>query len=71
MPVRKLRDVAEMNRPVWRTPGDPRLMASIAAPWERGARLSGRRFVPGVRRYRSIGELEAAADAAAAASTER
>ncbi len=63
MPVYKFRDVAEMNRPLWRTPGDPRLYESIAAVWHRAARLSPRRFAPGVRRFRSIGELEAAADA--------
>ena len=63
MPVYKFRDVAEMNRPIWRTPGDPRLYASIAAVWARAARLSPRRFTPGVRRFQSIGELEEAADA--------
>lgn len=63
MPVYKFRDVAEMNRTLWRTPGDPRLYASIAAVWDRAAKLSPRRFEPGVRKFRSIGELEAAADA--------
>lgn len=63
MPVYKFRDVAEMNQPVWRTPGDPGLYLSIAAVWDRAARLSRRRFPRGVRRFRSIGELEAAADA--------
>lgn len=62
MPVYKFRDVAETSRTVWRTPGDPELYASIAALWARAARLSPRRFAPGVRRFRSIDDLEAAAD---------
>lgn len=71
MPVYRFRDVAEMNRPLWRTPGDPRLYASIAAVWARGARLSPRSFAPGVRRFRSIGELEASADAPGVEPTRR
>lgn len=63
MPVYKFRDVAAMNQPKWRTPGDPQLYTSIAALWERAARLSPRRFTPGVRKFRNIGDLEAAADA--------
>lgn len=62
MPVFRFRSVEEMNQPVWRTPGDPALYAAIASVWERGARLSRRRFTPGVRRFRDVESLEAAAD---------
>ncbi len=61
MPVRKFRSVEEMNQPVWRNPGDPALYRVIAELWETGLRLHGRRFTPGVRRFRGIDELEAAA----------
>lgn len=63
MPVRKFRSVEDMNAPVWRAPGDPALYVAIGAVWERGARLSPRRFTPGVRRFTSIAALEADADA--------
>lgn len=66
MPVLKFRSVEEMNRPVWRAPGDPALYAAIASVWERGARLSRRRFTPGVRRFKDIAALEADADAVTA-----
>jgi hypothetical protein len=61
MPVRKFRSVEEMNQPVWRDPGDPALYRVIAGLWESGLKLHGRRFTPGVRRFRGIDELEAAA----------
>ncbi len=63
MPVRKFRSVEELNQPVWRQPGDTALYRTIAALWDTGRRLQTRAFVPGVRRFRSIDELEAAADA--------
>jgi hypothetical protein len=62
MPVRKFRSVEEMNQPVWRTPGDEALYRTIAGVWATGMRLRPRTFPPGVRRYRSIEALEAAAD---------
>jgi hypothetical protein len=63
MPVRKFRSVDEMNRPTWRQPGDQALYQTIAALWETGRRLQQRRFAPGVHKFRSVEELEAAADA--------
>lgn len=62
MPVRKFRNVGEMNQPVWREPGDRALYQAIALVWEMGQRLQRRPFAPGVRRFRDIHELEAAAD---------
>jgi hypothetical protein len=62
MPVRKFRSVEAMNQPIWHQPGDAALYRSIATLWEMGRRLQSRRFTPGVHRFRSIDELEAAAD---------
>lgn len=60
MPVRKFRSVDELNRPVWRTPGDPELYRAIAGLWAAGRRLRPRTLTPGVYRYRSIEDLDAA-----------
>lgn len=62
MPVRKFRSVEELNQPIWREPGDPVLYRAIAGVWASGQRLRVRAFPPGVTRFRSIDELEAAAD---------
>jgi hypothetical protein len=62
MPVKKFRSVEELNQPVWRQPGDAALYRTMAGLWEMGRRLQTRRFEPGVSRFRSIAELEAAAD---------
>lgn len=62
MPVRKFRTVEELNQPVWRDVGDPMLYRTIAAVWATGRRVRTRVFPPGVRRFHSIDELEAAAD---------
>jgi hypothetical protein len=59
MPVRKFRSVEEMERPLWRTPGDPALYRAMARLWDFGRRSRPRRFVPGVYRSRSIEGLEA------------
>lgn len=64
MPVRKFRTVDELNQPIWRLPGDPALYRTIAALWEAAAAIRPRRFSPGVRRFRTIVELEADADRA-------
>lgn len=59
MPVRRFRSVEEMNRPQWQEPGSPQLARTIATLWTAGLRLHGRRFPPGVYRYRSVAELDA------------
>lgn len=57
MPIRKFRNVEEMNRPVWRTPGSPDLYRAIERVWDFGQRTSRTRFRPGVYRYRSVEEM--------------
>lgn len=58
MPVKKFRSAEEMNRPVWREPGDPALYAAIRAVWEFGQKTGRIRFRPGVYRFRSIEEMQ-------------
>lgn len=62
MPVRKFRDVSEMEDTLWRKPGDPELFRAIAAVWDFAARTVPRRFPPGVYRHRSIEDAEALRD---------
>lgn len=54
MPVRKFRDVAEMEGNTWREPGDPRLFEAIRATWDFANRTARRRFPPGVYKHPSI-----------------
>jgi hypothetical protein len=41
-----------------REPGSAELYAAIRRVWDFGRLTSGRRFKPGVRRYRSIEEMQ-------------
>ena len=66
MPVRKFHTADELNQPIWRLPGDPALYRTIASLWEVAQATRPRRFPPGVRRFRTIAELEAHADRAPA-----
>lgn len=54
MPVKRFRDVAEMEGNTWREPGDPRLFRAIRATWELARRTLEPRFPPGVHKHRSI-----------------
>jgi hypothetical protein len=54
MPVRKFRSAEETNQAAWRQPGDP----APASIWEFGRRLRPQQFTPGVRKFRSIEEME-------------
>ena len=57
MPVKKFRSVEELNQPVWRRPGDPQLFRAIASIWAFARRTNPKKFAPGVRKYRSIAEM--------------
>jgi len=59
MPIRKFRNVDQMNQPRWREPGDPDLYRTIARLWKSGQITNRRRFPPGVHRYHSIEHLDA------------
>lgn len=62
MPVQRFKSAEEMNRPLWREPGDPALYRAIESLWSAGHRLRPRRYPPGVHRYRSIEEMNAATE---------
>lgn len=58
MPVRKYRDVSEMED-VWYEPGDPRLFAALREIWRFSYEVCRPHFPPGVYKHRSIEELNA------------
>jgi hypothetical protein len=58
MPVKKYRDVSEMEDN-WHEPGDPGLFKAIRAVWKLAARTTEPRFPPGVYKHRSIEEAHA------------
>ncbi len=59
MPVRKFRDVSEMEGNTWLEPGDPRLFQAMRAVWKLAARTTRPSFPPGVYKHRSIEEADA------------
>lgn len=58
MPVRKFRDVSEMED-VWYEPGDPRLFTALREIWRFSYEVCRPHFPPGVYKHRSIEELNA------------
>ena len=58
MPVRKFRDVSEMEDATWREPGDPELFRVIRELWAFSERVCDPHFPPGVYRHRSIEDAE-------------
>lgn len=63
MPVRKFRSIAEMETTVALERDDPNLWPTVASLWARSARLSPRRYPPGVYKHRSIEEANRLEDA--------
>ncbi len=59
MPVRKFRDVSEMNETRWFEPKDPALFRAIKHTWTLAERICPQRFPPGVYRHRTIEEAQA------------
>ena len=60
MPVRKFRSIDDPGLSTWRQPGDRGLARALASVWAFGRQLNPRRFTPGVRKFRSIEEMQAA-----------
>ncbi len=54
MPVRKFRNLQDMEDSLWRAPNDPALSAAIARVWDFADRIAERHFPPGVHKHRSI-----------------
>jgi hypothetical protein len=59
MPIRKFRDVSEMEETLWHERADAALFRAIASVWDFAARTCPLTFPPGVHRYRSIEEADA------------
>ena len=70
MPVKKYRSIEDMPDVPRRQPGDPVLYRTMRQLWDFGRRTSRRRFRPGVYKYRSIEEMDAAQDALLLPETE-
>lgn len=62
MPVRKFRDVSEMEHTLWYDRNDPELPRAIARVWDFAARVGPLEFPRGVHKYRSIDEADADRD---------
>jgi len=58
MPVKKIRNLQEMEDSLWREPGSPELLQAIDAVQRFAAHTFPRHFPPGVYKYRSIEEAE-------------
>ena len=54
MPIKKFRDVSEMEGNAWRDPGDPGLFTAIRAVWALATRSTRPHFPPGVYKHESI-----------------
>jgi hypothetical protein len=59
MPIRKFRDVSEMEDTLWHDRGDPRLFRAIRNVWEFAGRTCQPTFPVGVHRHRSIEAADA------------
>jgi hypothetical protein len=59
MPVRKFRDVSEMEDTLWYERSDPALSRAIAGVWDFAARICPLQFPRGVHKYRSIEDANA------------
>ena len=62
MPIEKYRSIEDMPDVPRRRPGDPALYRTMRQLWNFGRRTSTRRFRPGVYKFRSIEEMDAAHD---------
>jgi hypothetical protein len=71
MGVRKFRSVADMPGPAPRRPLDPENLRVAAQLMDLTHRLTRFRFVPGVRKFRSVEEMDAHRSAWEAAETHR
>jgi len=71
MGVRKFRSVADMPGPPPRRPLDPENLRIAAQLMDLAHRLSRFRFVPGVRKFRSVEAMDAHRRAWEAAETRR
>ena len=62
MPVEKYRSIEDMPDVPRRRPGDPQPSRTMRQLWDFGRRAATMRFRPGVYKFRSIEEMDAARD---------
>lgn len=58
MPVRKVRNLQDMEDALWRRSGDPSLPEAVARVWSFAERTCRQRFPPGIYKHRSLEEAE-------------
>ncbi|HSS47867.1 MAG TPA: hypothetical protein VLX28_02865 [Thermoanaerobaculia bacterium] len=58
MPVKKIRNLQEMEDSLWYEPGDPELWRAIAAVWRFAERTCPQRFPPGIYKHRTIEDAQ-------------
>lgn len=58
MPIKKFRDISEMQGNTWHEPGSPELFRAIRTTWEFADRTLRPFFPPGVYKHRSIEDME-------------
>ena len=59
MPIRRFRDVSEMEDTLWHARTDPALPGAIARVWDFAARVCPLQFPRGVHKYRTIEDANA------------
>jgi hypothetical protein len=59
VPIRKFRDVSEMEETLWYDRRDPALPQAIARVWDFAARVCPLQFPRGVHKYRSVEDADA------------
>ena len=59
MPVRKFRTFEEAREALWVDEADNAYIDRVEALWRRAHELAGRRYKPGVYKYRSVEEAQA------------
>ena len=59
MPIRKFRDLAEMDDALWYERSDPALPLAIKRVWSFAARTCRPQYPPGVYKHRSLEDADA------------
>lgn len=60
MPIHRYRSIYDMPDETWHQPGDPILYRKMRQIWDFGSRTTKIRYRPGVYKFRSIEDMEAA-----------
>jgi hypothetical protein len=63
MPVRRFRDLQQVEDALWREPGSAELFRAMERVWDFARRSCPRHFPPGVHKHRSLEEAQAQREA--------